>query len=209
VRSDATTTTPAARTSPVEGPWDRRRRLVALEIEGIALELFAETGFDAVTVDQVAHAAGISESTFFRYFSTKDEVLFSMPRRVAARICDAVDARPEQETVLEAWRAVIADRVYDTAEDVRASRQLHRIIEQSPVVGERIAADPVPAQRNVATVAARLHTSETDLRATVLATVIRGAVAAATVAWYADPDGLDLGALMLEALDVLEGIGRR
>jgi hypothetical protein len=97
--------------------------------------------------------------------------------------------------------------VYATDEDLRASRQLHRIIEQSPAVGERIAADPVPAQRNVATVAARLGTSGTDLRATVLATVIRGAVAAATVAWYADPDHLDLGALMIEALDVLETVG--
>jgi AcrR family transcriptional regulator len=190
-----------------EGAWDRRRRLVALDIEAIALELFAESGFDTVTVDQVARAAGISESTFFRYFSTKDEVLFSMPRRVAGRICDAVNARPEHESVLEAWRAVIMAGAYSTHEDLRSSRQLHLIIGQSPVIGERIGADPVPARRHVETVAARLGLTETDLRVNVLATAIRGALATASIAWYADPDGLDLGALMIEALDVLEVMG--
>ncbi|HEX5587744.1 MAG TPA: TetR family transcriptional regulator, partial [Acidimicrobiia bacterium] len=105
------------RTAPTENAWDRRRRLVALEIEAIALELFAESGYDSVTVEQVARAAGISESTFFRYFPTQEDVLFAMPRRVALRICDAVDERPAGESVLQAWRAVIVDGGYSSDED--------------------------------------------------------------------------------------------
>jgi TetR/AcrR family transcriptional regulator, regulator of mycofactocin system len=196
----------AIRTLPVENAWDRRRRLVALDIEAIALELFAESGFDAVTVDQIARAAGISESTFFRYFPTKEDVLFAMPRRVAMRICDEVDARPDGESVLESWRAVIVGGGYSSDEDRRASEQIHRIIQRSPIVGARIGADAVSSQRHLDTIARRLGTTEVDLRANVLAAALRGALSAASVAWYAEP-GRDVETLMTEALDLLEVIG--
>ncbi len=42
-----------------------------------ALDLFASQGFEATTVDQIAHAAGISRSTFFRQFGGKDDVVFA------------------------------------------------------------------------------------------------------------------------------------
>lgn len=46
------------------------------ELELIALELFAERGFDATTVDDVAEAAGIGRRTFFRYFASKNDVVW-------------------------------------------------------------------------------------------------------------------------------------
>ncbi|MFT4211300.1 MAG: TetR/AcrR family transcriptional regulator [Microbacterium sp.] len=42
-----------------------------------ALDLFASQGFESTTVDQIAHAAGISRSTFFRQFGGKDDVIFA------------------------------------------------------------------------------------------------------------------------------------
>lgn len=46
------------------------------ELELIALELFAERGFDQTTVDDVAEAAGIGRRTFFRYFASKNDVVW-------------------------------------------------------------------------------------------------------------------------------------
>jgi mycofactocin system transcriptional regulator len=46
------------------------------EIERVALELFVRDGFDATTVDHVADAAGISRRTFFRYYASKNDVVW-------------------------------------------------------------------------------------------------------------------------------------
>ena len=65
----------AARIARGERPMidirQRRREFTADEIERVAIELFAVRGFDTVTVDEIAEAAGISARTFFRYFPTK------------------------------------------------------------------------------------------------------------------------------------------
>jgi AcrR family transcriptional regulator len=45
-------------------------------LERAALALFAENGYDATTVAQIADRAGLTKSTFFRHFADKREVLF-------------------------------------------------------------------------------------------------------------------------------------
>ena len=46
------------------------------ELEQVALALFARDGFDATTVDQIAEAAGVSRRTFFRYYASKNDVVW-------------------------------------------------------------------------------------------------------------------------------------
>jgi AcrR family transcriptional regulator len=53
----------------------KKQHFVRSEIWNAAVDLFAEHGYDATTVDDIAKAAGVSRRTFFRYFASKDDVL--------------------------------------------------------------------------------------------------------------------------------------
>lgn len=55
---------------------DRRRQQTAEEIEQAAIALFERDGFTETTIEQIAELAGVAPRTFFRYFPTKEAVLF-------------------------------------------------------------------------------------------------------------------------------------
>jgi AcrR family transcriptional regulator len=87
--------------------WDRRRVLLLSEFEGVALELFAASGYPSVTFDDIAAAAGSSSRTLFRYFPTKEEFLLGLPRRGVERLVSELDALdPSATPQVAAWRFV-------------------------------------------------------------------------------------------------------
>ena len=72
-----------------------------------ALRLFSERGFDDVTVEEVARAAGFSHMTFFRHFPTKDAVVLDDPYDpvLGARWPGRIGAfRPWSGYVAPCWR---------------------------------------------------------------------------------------------------------
>ncbi|NMN96776.1 TetR family transcriptional regulator [Antrihabitans stalactiti] len=54
------------------GPWERKKRQAMRHIQGVAFDLFDELGYRAVAVDRVAATAGVSPSSIYRYFGTKE-----------------------------------------------------------------------------------------------------------------------------------------
>ncbi|MFG1793916.1 TetR family transcriptional regulator [Nocardia sp. NPDC049149] len=99
-----------------------------------ALRLFAEQGYEATTVDEIAEAAGISRRTFFRQFRSKEDVIFADHESQLAQaaeflagaqgdpwdtVCDAVVQVFERFTQ---WRA-IAERRYQVVRRVPALRE--------------------------------------------------------------------------------------
>jgi len=77
-----------------------------------AMELFAESGYDATPTAAIARRAGVSEMTLFRHFPTKESLVVEDP--YDPLIADAIRARPPGEAALpaairgvrDAWRAV-------------------------------------------------------------------------------------------------------
>ena len=74
--------------APGDGPREQRRA----RIEQTALELFRARGFDHVTVEDVCAAAGVAPATFYRYFGTKEEVVFSYRDGFSAALAEALEA---------------------------------------------------------------------------------------------------------------------
>src|SRR5215470_17725372 len=69
-----------------------------------AFALFQRKGFDATTIDEIADAVDISPRTFFRYFTSKEEIALSLLTEQLAALVEHFERRPPQESVLEALR---------------------------------------------------------------------------------------------------------
>jgi AcrR family transcriptional regulator len=99
------------------------------EIADHAMRLFAERGFDRVTVAEVAAAAGVSDKTVYNYFPTKEDLFFDeVPARQAALV-SAIRDRRDGESILAALRRLQCDECPRLASPGFAT--FARIIEES------------------------------------------------------------------------------
>ena len=77
---------------------DRQRAQIRADIRRAAFRLFIERGYDAVTTEEIATAAGVSPRTFFRHVPTKEELLLAPVRHGGAAIVRLLEQRPASES---------------------------------------------------------------------------------------------------------------
>lgn len=100
-----------------------------------ALELFASQGFDQTSVEQIAKAAGVSRSTFFRQFGGKEDVVFADHEALLERLRAFLGEGHD-----DPWGAVCAasESVFaHFARDPEMARRRYQIVRQVPVLRER------------------------------------------------------------------------
>ncbi|MEU6248874.1 TetR family transcriptional regulator [Glycomyces sp. NPDC047010] len=99
-----------------------------------AEELFVDKGFEETTVDEIAAAVGMSQRSFFRYFSSKDEVVLDSLERLgedlAARLAARPAGEPEWDSLRRAFDPVVERFGDPVSRDHDAAIQ--RIIDGSP-----------------------------------------------------------------------------
>ncbi len=118
---------------------ERKKKQTRRLIGETAHRLFAERGFDAVTVAEVAREADVSEGTVFNYFPTKEDLFYSQMEAFEEALLDAVRRRPPGESVLAAFRKLLLDRSRRLAEEARPDviDTAARIITASPALQAR------------------------------------------------------------------------
>jgi AcrR family transcriptional regulator len=121
-------------TTPALGRRDRKRLETRNVLAAVALELFAERGFDAVTVNDIADRADVDPSTFYRHFGSKEAVIFSDLGDWTGRLGDAVRAQPAELPLLETMRIGIKDLAAIRRTDMDNERRRAELIESSPSV---------------------------------------------------------------------------
>jgi mycofactocin system transcriptional regulator len=109
----------------------RRRTTTPDHITDVAIDLFTARGFAEVSVDDVAHAAGIARRTLFRYYASKNAILwgdFDAHLAHLQGLLDNVDPRVPLGKALRA--ALLAFNTFDECETAR-HRQRMRVILQT------------------------------------------------------------------------------
>jgi AcrR family transcriptional regulator len=124
------------------GLRERKKEQTRQLIADTARRLFAQRGFEAVTVAEVARAAGVAEKTVFNYFPTKEELFYSRLEAFEEELLAAVRDRPPGESILAAVHGFLAaPRGVFTMQapggDEEATEQLltvTRVITESPAL---------------------------------------------------------------------------
>jgi AcrR family transcriptional regulator len=123
------------------GLRERKKQRTRQLIADTAWGLFAERGFDEVSVAQVAREAEVSEATVFNYFRTKEDLVYHRMEAFEAELLAAIRDRPPGESIVEAFgRFALQPRGFLTSDDPAATegmRAAARVITGSPALQTR------------------------------------------------------------------------
>jgi TetR/AcrR family transcriptional regulator, regulator of mycofactocin system len=159
------------------------------EIERVAFTLFAERGFDETTVEDIAGAAGIGRRTFFRYFGTKNDVVWGAFDAGLEHFRDALDAADLDQPWMDALRAAVVDFNSLDAEQIPLHRDRMELILHVPAL-QAHATLMYARWREVVTqfVARRTGAEPDDLLPRLVGHTALAAAVAAYEQWLAEPD---------------------
>jgi AcrR family transcriptional regulator len=193
----------AATEARQKGLRDRTRAAVRAELAALALELFAEHGFEETTVDDVARAAGMSKRSLFRYFATKEDMVLGAVDSMGDAVADELRGRPADEDPWQSLRTVLCaweERIATSAD--RLARL--RLIEETPALHARHAQRRETARRQIAAALRERPGSNLDPFAADLLTAAAGAaLEAASREWLRTDGETDRTLLTARAFDLL------
>ena len=185
---------------------ERARRAARAEIAATAIQLFAENGFEATTIDQITAAVGISRRSFFHYFGSKEDLVLGDVDALGESVRTALEARPDGESAWEAIRGaflVLRDAGGSSAEQLTLARLHH----EAPSLRARHLEKHLRWQELLAPeIQRRLGlpaSPDADPRARAFVAAALACLDAATDAWYRSGGTDDLERLFDEAVTTL------
>jgi AcrR family transcriptional regulator len=117
------------------GLRERKKLRTREAIARAALDLFAEHGFHATTIKQIADAADVAPRTVSGYFPVKEELVFPDHEEVFDGLAARLEAREPAETAVDALRAWLIGFLDDEAiADVEQSARRRQVIESDPAL---------------------------------------------------------------------------
>ena len=159
------------------GLRERKKQQTRDKIARVALELFAERGYDQTTLAEIADAAEVSTRTIFAYYESKEDILFCDDGAFYEVLKEALDTRPADVTTVDALRELlrgpeVADenvrlrkKIVAEAESLRLAERA-RLARAEELIAESIAKDlnSGPGDIRPALVAASMTAAFTAMR---------------------------------------------
>lgn len=174
-----------------------------LEVEVAALELFSSRGFEATTVADIAEAVGVTRRTIFRYFASKNDIVWGDFDRVIRRLRAAFAEEGPEVPLMDALRrAVLASNRYEP-DQTPGLRIRMTLITTVPALQAHSMLRYADWSTAVAEMTAeRLGAKPTDLAPQALGAAALGASMAAFKQWVENPEA-DLEDLLEDAHHLL------
>ena len=156
------------------GLRERKKQRTRETIARAAHQLFAERGYHATTLPDIAEAADVSTRTIFAYFPSKEDILFSDFPLMKEALGQALAERPEGEDALETVRAFILTSV--GAEKSELDEQLGRCVHDDETLRSHLRARLAQLEELIAPAIAKdLGAPEDDLRPQLVAASLTAA----------------------------------
>jgi AcrR family transcriptional regulator len=154
---------------------ERKKARTRAELQSHALRLFAERGYEATTVEDIAGAAEVARSTFFRYFATKEDVVLfdDVDPLFEAALATVPPGTPLLVALIEAMRATFAG----LDDQKRADEELRmRLVRTVPEIGAAFRArGALDVEQIARLVASALGRTPEDIEVVTLAGAVTGA----------------------------------
>jgi AcrR family transcriptional regulator len=178
----------------------------------VAWALFDAHSFDQVTVDDIAAAAEVSPRTFFRYFGSKEAVLFGDQEPMLEEVREAIGSRPSAEPALVAVREALLSLAHHYAEDRAHHLARARLARDASTIAayQRTVLQPLWEDALADGLARHLGVSvDHDLRPRMIAGTAIAAMTAASSVWLAADGEIDAVELLRSSFAELESEVRR
>jgi AcrR family transcriptional regulator len=159
-----------------------------------ALDLFADHGVSATSLQMIADAIGVTKAAVYHQFKTKEEIVIAVTERELANLEDALIAAEAEDDPLRA-RKVLLIRVIDTAVERRG---WVRALQNDPVI-IRLLGEYEPFQRFISRLYGILLDERDDVEARISAALLSGAIAGGIVSPIVDDiDSATLRAALIQ-----------
>jgi AcrR family transcriptional regulator len=172
-----------------EGLREQKKRRAKEALERAALELFDQRSFEGTTIKEIAEAAEMSPRTFFRYFGSKEDVVFSRPDEEFAVLKEILSRQQAKGDVYATLKATMFDFAQhlqsEPPEDIKRRA---RLLSRSPALRRRGAEVVQTWADDLAADLSGREGTEIQPRHILLALVALQTLAIAGTVWGGDPD---------------------
>ncbi|HEY6532483.1 MAG TPA: TetR family transcriptional regulator [Acidimicrobiales bacterium] len=188
---------------------DEHKRRTRAALRDAALDLFSRRGFDATTTEEIAERAGVAVRTFFRYFPTKESVLYIGESEWIHSVVTELASMPSSVGDLEAVRAAILRTTGPLSHARGPLLQYSRAVASSPTLrGREQDYHRANAHLLAEAIATRRGVEAPDRRSTMIARISLFTYRRALDLWLGGPDTDELPDVIDREFELLEEVVR-
>ncbi len=174
---------------PQLGLRERKKQRTRRAIHDAAMTLFAERGYDHVTMAEIARAADVAPATVFTHYASKEDLVWELRHEANERLRTALRSRAPEIGVLAAvkeWQQEMYRYYVQTPEQVERSRTFSRLLREYPTLWTRSVGFMYERQNLLTELLVEHYPQADRFQLEIAAAQIAGAVQAAQVRYQGD-----------------------